>query len=143
RLQPPGDGDILLPRGNVCIAGTTVVPTGDPDDHAVTPPEVERIREQIAAIVPGVRDRAVKHAWAGVRPLYDGDVLAGQGTDPHLWSRDFAVIDHAARDGREGLVTIVGGKLTTFRLMAERTADLACRILGVKTPCVTATTPLP
>jgi glycerol-3-phosphate dehydrogenase len=144
RLQPPGDGDILLPRGSVSIAGTTIVPTEDPDDRTVSSAEIDRITEQIANVVPVIRGRAVKHSWAGVRPLYGGGQGpdAARGADPHLWSRDFAVIDHAAADGIEGLMTIVGGKLTTFRLMAERTADAACRILGVAVPCSTATTPL-
>ena len=60
RLQPPGDGDILLPRGTVSIAGTTAVPTEDPDDRIVSPSEIERITEEISAIVPGIRGRPVK-----------------------------------------------------------------------------------
>jgi glycerol-3-phosphate dehydrogenase len=56
-------------------------------------------------------------------------------------SRGFALLDHA-RDGAAGLVTITGGKLTTCRLMAERTADLVCERLGVTTPCRTRTEPL-
>jgi glycerol-3-phosphate dehydrogenase len=55
-------------------------------------------------------------------------------------TRTFDVLDHAARDGVEGIVSIVGGKLTTFRLMAERTADAVCSKLGVVQPCTTATT---
>ncbi len=142
RLQPPGDGDILLPRGNVSIAGTTIVPTEDPDDRTVSPEEIERIKEQVSAIVPGIRGREIKHSWAGVRPLYDGGSSQGPHADPHLWSRDFSVLDHAATDGIDGLMTTVGGKLTTYRLMAERTADAACRILGMTARCTTATTRL-
>jgi glycerol-3-phosphate dehydrogenase len=50
------------------------------------------------------------------------------------------VLDHAERDGVEGLVTIVGGKLTTFRLLAEATADAVCGKLRVDALCVTAST---
>lgn len=39
-------------------------------------------------------------------------------------------------------VVVIGGKLTTFRLMAERTADAVCKELGVDRPCATATTEL-
>jgi glycerol-3-phosphate dehydrogenase len=42
----------------------------------------------------------------------------------------------------QGLVTVVGGKLTTFRLMAEKAADAACRQLGVQAACRTAETVL-
>jgi glycerol-3-phosphate dehydrogenase len=57
-------------------------------------------------------------------------------------ARTFEVLDHAERDGLLGLVSIVGGKLTTFRLMGERTADVVCRLLGVEQVSATATTPL-
>jgi glycerol-3-phosphate dehydrogenase len=40
-------------------------------------------------------------------------------------------------------VTITGGKLTTYRLMAEKTADLICSRIGVSRPCLTRTSPLP
>ncbi|MGQ0520568.1 MAG: (2Fe-2S)-binding protein, partial [Actinomycetota bacterium] len=46
-------------------------------------------------------------------------------------------------DGVDGLVTITGGKATTFRLMAEETVDLVCRRLGRGGPCRTAVEPLP
>jgi len=50
-------------------------------------------------------------------------------------------VDHA-KDGVENLITITGGKLTTFRLMAEKTSDLACDRLGISVPCTTRTTPM-
>ncbi|MBR5830232.1 MAG: (2Fe-2S)-binding protein, partial [Tidjanibacter sp.] len=52
-------------------------------------------------------------------------------------------LDHAERDGLEGFVTITGGKLMTYRLMAEWATDMVCRKLGTKSLCTTATTPLP
>ena len=52
----------------------------------------------------------------------------------------FDVLDHAERDSVEGFVNIVGGKLTTFRLMAEKTANAVCAKLGVDRPCATART---
>ena len=140
RLSAPGDGDIILPRGRVSIAGTTSVVTSDPDDRQVDEWEMQRVREQIQWLVPGLRDIQMVHAWAGVRPLYDTRVhsSASGGADSHSWSRDFTVLDHAARDGLSGLVSIVGGKLTSFRLMAEKTADMVCRLLGTEAPCRTA-----
>jgi glycerol-3-phosphate dehydrogenase len=142
RLQPPGDGDIMLPRGRVSIAGTTIIPTDDPDDSAVSEWESTRIREQISSLIPGVAQMKMKHAWAGVRPLYDHESTDGPRQDPHLWSRDFSIFDHSVSEGLDGLITVVGGKLTTFRLMAEHAADSACRMLGVRVPCRTAATPL-
>ena len=57
-------------------------------------------------------------------------------------SRNFAVIDHEERDGIAGFASIVGGKVTTYRLMAERVTDLVARRLGVTTACSTAEVPL-
>jgi glycerol-3-phosphate dehydrogenase len=58
-------------------------------------------------------------------------------------TRAHALLDHEERDGVRGFVTIVGGKLTTFRLMAEETVDAVCRHLDSPRPCQTATEPLP
>ena len=53
------------------------------------------------------------------------------------------VLDHAETDGIDGFASIIGGKLTTYRMMAERVADVVCAHLGSTTPCATASTPLP
>lgn len=48
-------------------------------------------------------------------------------------SRNFHVVDHAEQ-GLEGMVSIFGGKLTTYRLMAERVSDNVCARIGVHAP---------
>jgi glycerol-3-phosphate dehydrogenase len=53
------------------------------------------------------------------------------------------VLDHATRDGLDNLMSIVGGKLTTCRQMAEALVDRLAARMGVTTPCTTATEPLP
>ena len=136
RLQTPSDGDIALPRGRMTIAGTTSIPIDQPDDKRVDEQEIVLIRERVLGMLPGLRESTARHSWSGVRPLFEELPAA----DVHEWSRDFTVIDHQGRDQMEGLVTVVGGKLTTFRLMAEKTADAACRQLGVTAACRTAET---
>jgi glycerol-3-phosphate dehydrogenase len=141
RLQPPSDGDIALPRGRMNIAGTTSIPIDQPDDRRVDEKEIELIRNQAIDMLPGLRDGVTRHAWSGVRPLFDSQpAVRPLGLDVHGWSRDFTVIDHVVRDDMAGLITVVGGKLTTFRLMAEKTADAACRHLGIQAGCRTAET---
>jgi glycerol-3-phosphate dehydrogenase len=54
-----------------------------------------------------------------------------------------ALLDHFEREGIQGLLSITGGKWTTFRLMAEATVDKVCEHLGTERPCETATTPVP
>jgi glycerol-3-phosphate dehydrogenase len=141
RLQPPSDGDIALPRGRMNIAGTTSIPIDQPDDRRVDEKEIALIRNRAIDMLPGLRDGTTRHSWSGVRPLFDSQPAAElRGLDVHGWSRDFTVIDHAARDNMAGLLTVVGGKLTTFRLMAEKTADAACRHLGIHAACRTSET---
>jgi glycerol-3-phosphate dehydrogenase len=72
-----------------------------------------------------------------VRPLFDPEGRAASA-DTRKWSRGFSVLDHAGSHGVEGIATVVGGKLATYRLMAEKTADLVCRKLGMEQPCRTA-----
>jgi glycerol-3-phosphate dehydrogenase len=141
RLRPPTDGDILVPVGTVCVLGTTSVITDQPDDYRIEPWEVSKILAEADAVVPGIRYGRALRAWAGVRPLYEPPGEAnGSG---RAIKRTFSVIDHAERDGVRGLVTVVGGKLTTCRLMAEHAVDAACRQLGVAAPCTTADESLP
>jgi glycerol-3-phosphate dehydrogenase len=137
RLRKPGDGDIFVPVGTVSVTGTTSVKTDDPGDTSVEAWEVQRILSETEPMTPGISRARILRAWGGVRPLYDGS--SGDGRDV---KRTFTLLDHA-QDGAAGFYSIVGGKLTTFRLMAEKTLDVVCQRLGNTTPCATRTTVLP
>jgi glycerol-3-phosphate dehydrogenase len=91
--------------------------------------------------VPGFRQARALRVWTGVRPLFE-DAKASD-TDTRDVTRAHAMLDHAERDGVKGFVTITGGKLTTFRLMAQETMDAVCRHLGDVRPCTTDTESLP
>jgi glycerol-3-phosphate dehydrogenase len=78
-----------------------------------------------------------------VRPLYEPPQAGHDEAQGRELKRTFSVIDHATRDGVRGLVTVVGGKLTTCRLMAERAVDVVFRQIGIDKPCTTAEEPLP
>lgn len=146
RLRPPGDGDIFVPLGYTGVAGTTSVPTDDPYDARIEDWEREKIISETEAFLPGIRHAHILRSWAGVRPLYDPATASDSASDTHVdnrkATRTFDVLEHGERDGVEGFVSIVGGKLTTFRLMAEKTSDAVCRTLNVKAECKTATTGL-
>jgi glycerol-3-phosphate dehydrogenase len=153
RLDMPGDGDILVPVGTVCVIGTTSVTVQRPDDNSITPQEVSQMLDEGESMIPGFRKARALRAWAGVRPLYDGEAGADVDLkhDEHhtivdaegrFITRSFTVIDHAA-EGVSGFLSIVGGKLTTYRQMAERVSDQVCKQLGVDKPCTTASTVLP
>jgi glycerol-3-phosphate dehydrogenase len=143
RLRPADDGDILVPVGTVCVLGTTSVITDHPDDYRVEAWEVSKILNEADAVVPGIKQGRALRAWAGVRPLYEPPEVHHENAAGRAVKRTFSVIDHAERDGVRGLVTIVGGKLTTCRLMAEHAVDVVCDQLGVDQPCTTASEVIP
>lgn len=139
RLRKPSDGDILVPGGAVSILGTTSVRIDSLDQIYPTIEEVDLIVNEGAAMIPDLENTRYIRAYAGVRPLISQH--AG-GDEDRSVSRGFALIDHK-QDGLDNFITISGGKLTTYRLMAEKTADIVSRRLGVSEPCKTRTEPLP
>ncbi len=143
RLRPATDGDILVPGGTVSILGTTSERVATPDVIYPEIHEVDLIIDEGAAMLPCLARTRFIRAYCGVRPLL-GHINGGHGGDDRSVSRGFALVDHAAAAKPiSNFITITGGKLTTFRLMAEKTADLVCRHLGVKQPCRTRIEPLP
>lgn len=140
RCRKPGSGDILVPGGPVTVLGTTSVTVENPADFSTTGDEIEVLRAEAEQLSPAVADARVLRAFAGVRPLYQESAASGDG---RAVTRGHAVIDHQDRDGLGGMISIVGGKLTTYRKMAEDVVDAACRRLEVTTPCRTAELPLP
>jgi glycerol-3-phosphate dehydrogenase len=139
RCKMPADGDILVPIRTVSVIGTTDSPVADPDDLEVTQSEIDEMLDEGEKLVPGFREARALRVWAGARPLFAPEEVG----DTRDVSRSHALIDHRTRDGVEGLVTITGGKATTFRLMAEVAVDAACAQLGVERPCRTHEEPLP
>src|SRR3989441_6460677 len=138
RCHKPGDGDIIVPALSVAILGTTAVKVPHPEVLPIEWDEVRHMIEEGSLMADGVSTARAMRAYAGVRPLYD----LGAEAEGREMSRNFAVIDHEQRDGIKGFTSIVGGKVTTYRLMAERVVDVTAHHLGVSTPCTTAQVPL-
>jgi glycerol-3-phosphate dehydrogenase len=139
RCRRPSDGDILVPSGPVSILGTTSVRLEDVENFEVTPPEVSLLINEISRMVPVIKETRLIRAYAGIRPL----VLPEEKEDDRAISRGFALMDHEKRDGVKNLITATGGKLITYRLMAERTCDLLCQKMGIQAACSTHLRPLP
>jgi glycerol-3-phosphate dehydrogenase len=143
--RKPADGDIIVPQHEVAILGTTSVQVDSPDDIAVAPADVDRMVDMCAQMVPSIAAGRVLRAFAGSRPLYQPESADGGsgGGDTREVSRTFTVLDHASRDGLANMLSIVGGKLTTCRQMAEALVDRLAERMGVTEPCRTATEALP
>lgn len=141
RCRKPADADILVPGDTICLIGTTSskVPFEEVDHMLVTSKEVDLLLREGEKLSPALAQTRILRAYAGVRPLVASD------DDPsgRNVSRGIVLLDHAVRDGLEGFITITGGKLMTYRLMAEWTTDLICKKLNVSVACTTAVEKLP
>ncbi|WCG82853.1 anaerobic glycerol-3-phosphate dehydrogenase subunit A [Pectobacterium sp. A5351] len=141
RCRKPADADILVPGDTISLIGTTSthIDYDQIDNMLVTPAEVETLMREGSMLAPSLASTRILRAYAGVRPLVAND------SDPsgRSVSRGIVLLDHASRDGLEGFITITGGKLMTYRLMAEWVTDAICKKLGHDVACSTAQTPLP
>lgn len=124
--------------GNYLIGTTDERFTGDPDDVAASDEEIDYLIDSTNEVVPAARlDRdSVLWTYAGVRPLlYEPDVPESKVTRKHVFRRD---------DKVRNFVSVVGGKLTTHRALAEQGVDLVFETLRRRAPrCRTAQEPLP
>jgi glycerol-3-phosphate dehydrogenase len=139
RCKLPSDGDILVPTHTVAVIGTTDIQVANPDRYAIEPNEIRLLLNEGEKLIPGFKQFRVLRAWAGVRPLVKGR----ESENDRDISREFVLLDHAERDGVEGIITITSGKWTTYRLMAQVTVDKACEKLDVVRRCRTHLEPLP
>jgi glycerol-3-phosphate dehydrogenase len=135
RLNKPGDGDIVVPQRRMVVVGTTSFEVDNLDYVPVIEDHVKMMLERGAELVPGIRKAKVRGKYMASRPL----IGAGEGRSA---ARTFKCYDHKETDRVDGLVTITGGKATTLRAMAEKTADVVCAKLGVNRPCSTKELPL-
>lgn len=134
RLHASGDGDIVVPQRGLSIIGTSSWLADDPDDLDVPEDHVAKMLEEGSRLLPVLAGAEIRAAWSAARPL-----IGSRGaTSGRELSRTFKCFDHAADEGVEGLVTISGGKATTQRGMAETTADVVVRKLGIEAACRTA-----
>ncbi|MCE2577965.1 glycerol-3-phosphate dehydrogenase/oxidase [Komagataeibacter sp. FNDCR1] len=131
------DGNMVYfgtPDGRICLAypflghvlvGSTDIPVSNPDEAICTDAEQSYMLGMLGALFPGFRFDAsdVIYRYSGVRPL-----PASNASDPGAISRDHIV--HEDRLGTVALFSLVGGKWTTFRGLAEEVADTILPRLG-------------
>jgi glycerol-3-phosphate dehydrogenase len=138
-LISPIDGRVMfcLPAGSQAIVGTTDTWTDDSPEtvHASTD-DVDYLIGSANAYFPDARltQDDVVSAWAGIRPLANAAAAS-----PGAVSREHSIVRDSA-----GVVTVSGGKLTTYRSMAAEVVDLVQRALGRKRePSATDSVELP
>ena len=141
----PIDGRVMfvVPWGTITYIGTTETEIDQrPDEVRADADDVIYLLRSVNAFFPEARLTFddVLATWAGVRPL----LRKAESEDPRAVSRE-----HAILESETGLISIVGGKLTTYRKMAAQVVDLVCKRLReldgrpVPAPALTDKRPLP
>ncbi|HEX6050706.1 MAG TPA: glycerol-3-phosphate dehydrogenase, partial [Gemmatimonadaceae bacterium] len=125
-LLSPIDGRVMfvLPSTSTTIIGTTDTPTDErPGEVRASAEDIEYLLDSVNAFFPAAKlgTGDVIASWAGIRPL----IAAGYSDRPASASREHR-IDRAP----SGLVSVTGGKLTTYRAMAAEVANVVERALG-------------
>jgi glycerol-3-phosphate dehydrogenase len=139
-LLSPADGRVMfvLPDGKLTVIGTTETATSvAPDEVRATGGDVAYLLDSANRFFPEARlsEADVVSAWAGIRPLAAASAPGDLGS---------ASREHAISRGPAGVITITGGKLTTYRVMAAQVVDAVERSLGRRpTRAPTADRPLP
>lgn len=132
----------LVPHGAETIVGTTDDDYyGDPAlvNLDISRDEIDYVIEAAARALPQAKQWRPLRAWAGVR-----NTVFEWGVDSDDLSRRHEIVDHAKRDGIAGLLSLVGGKLASYRIQSEEAVDIALEQLGrPHVPCATGQTPLP
>jgi glycerol-3-phosphate dehydrogenase len=131
----------VIPWRNYSLIGTTDTDfVGDPANAAATAEDVEYLVDEARRVFPSGRFDEIHYTYAGVRALVRMEhVREGKV------SRKHALHDHAKRDGVPGIVSVVGGKITGYRAIAEEVGNLVAKRFGqrVRHPSVTDLRPLP
>jgi len=140
-IIPSGADDgrhvFVIPWENRVYAGTTdTLYSGDLEDPDVDGSDRDYILSAVARHFPGVTEADVVACWAGLRPL-----LAQENMPIGVKTGDLSR-KHAVFEDPPGLFTITGGKLTTYRAMAEDLVDRIAGPLGAPGQCRTRDIPL-
>lgn len=140
RLAYPKDGDIIVPSHQSIIVGTTSnqVKSNNIDSVSPTESEIQQLKDAGVKLIPKLENSRMLRYYSGVRPLVKLDQTKKKERNGEISniSRKFVIVDYE-NQGFPGLITVFGGKMTTYRLMAEEISDLICSKLGNSSKCTT------
>jgi len=122
--------------GQSLIGTTDTDYSEDPGDVRAQIDEVNYLLKSISPFIPSISRERILYSYAGVRALVPEDGA------PSSISRMHRVIDET-QNGSPGVLSLIGGKITGYRAIAEQSVDMACALLGLRRECKTADAPLP
>jgi glycerol-3-phosphate dehydrogenase len=128
----------VIPWGDYSLIGTTDRDyQGYLDKVYASGAEVDYLVKETARYFPDFEESQILFTVAGLRPLVNKENISASAT-----SRAHQIVDHA-RTGTPGLITVLGGKITAHRGIAQETVDLVCRKMGITADCFTHKMALP
>jgi glycerol-3-phosphate dehydrogenase len=129
----------VVPWLGLSLIGTTDTDEPDrPENVRADPDDLRYLLDEARHAFPGLANLRPYFSMAGVRAL-----VRKEGVRESEVSRKHAVLDHAREGGPDGLLSILGGKITACRAIAEEAVDLVSRKLGRRASCATHRRPLP
>ena len=129
----------IVPWNGYSLVGTTDTDyDDDPAKAHADLSDVSYLLREAAEVVPPLGHAPVYYGMAGVRAL-----VRKEGVKESAVSRKHAIRDHGKTGGPDGLISVVGGKLTAYRGIAEEATDLVMERLGRHSARHTAYSPLP
>lgn len=136
-FEQNGNANVFIEpwQDGIAFLGTTDAPySGDLSSPKADENEIAWVLEHASKYLRVPLERTdVIASWAGLRPLVKSNKYSGKKASKDISRRHLLV-------ERSGVITISGGKLTTYRAMAEDAVDAACKQLGSKVKCATKMT---
>jgi glycerol-3-phosphate dehydrogenase len=129
----------IMPWRDYSLIGSTDTDYhGDLDMVSANKTDVDYMIKSSRQVFPDLKMEDIYYTTAGLRPLAH---IGGE--KPSQVTREHKLLDHKTRDGIDGMMTVLGGKITAYRAVAQDAVDMACRKLKIQAICQTAETPLP
>jgi glycerol-3-phosphate dehydrogenase len=128
----------VVPWLNYSLIGTTDTDySGDLDKLYAEKSDVDYLVSETRHYFPDFKKDDIYFTFAGLR------ALVPKGKKQSSTSRAHKLVDHEKQDNIKGFLSIIGGKNTAYRGIAEEAVDLICKKLNRKIACTTAQTPFP
>ena len=140
-LLAKSDGRLIfvIPwQGSSLIGTTDTEYSGDKDYLAAEAAHVSYLVNEASAAFPSLKAQDISWTFAGLRSL-----VGSPGQKVSNISRSHKIVDHEASGGVAGLASVLGGKMTAYRAIAQESVDLVSGKLGMNAVCTTVETPLP
>jgi glycerol-3-phosphate dehydrogenase len=137
--QTDGRLFFVIPWEGYSLVGTTDTDyEGNLDQVVATKEDVQYILDGLHIAFPDIKSSDIYYTYAGLRSL-----ALKPGKSASNTSRSHELIDHSKRDGLEGIITVLGGKITAYRAVARDATDMICEKLLIDRDCVTGENLLP